>query len=888
VAIFTRVQHNSMATTSTTATNFNTTLGSGVTVGNLLVATISLGTSGLTLTPPTGWLQAGPSEVVASALDTRIYYLVVTSGGVTSYNWSFGATAHSFGWTIDEWNSDIGWAASPVDSFAGAAQSSASTAVNCGSPAATAQASELWYGVLSWADSGQSLSGVTSGWTTGDSAIFTSNNTNTAFYQTPNAIGTPSLAATLSAARQNAGVVATFKSASAQTAGFPLPQPGGTAFRGKWRRPQTAQWLNNAPPPNASPVAGAATAAAVAYNPSVSMTGDLTVTAGAATASAVAVAPAVFPGISLQVDIADKVTTSSGVANSVTPFSPVAGSMVVISATWLDAVDLLGKTFTCQDSLGTSYTSTLAGGDSDGGCYLLVFEHTYATAPGAITVKITCSNTAAADCLIQPYELTGQAADQSTAAKASIFGNVSVTTCEVNLTTTQTGSYVFVLGAPNNNNHPVPTALASTTTDMDWDDDVVGSHGVVGHSPNPTATPGTVTYGWTLSAASIFGFGCIAAEVIPATPANVTLTAGTAAATGAAGSPVPQVGATDQSGALATGTAFLLGTTANAGTAAATGAALQPTGHYAASSAGTGAAQSPVPQLTAAAGVAAATGAAPQPVFSVPGFPLPQPGSQLYRQRVYRRQQQFALSTRVSPALTVSGFGAFSQVPPNAVILAVIANITQNASNAGIGPPLYQLWDGVTGPIGSSQAGTFGTSPHVDSIVFTGVTYSQLPTLQLRVYGTSAPGNSGATLGVDAVSLSVEWAPNADAFISPAVLAAPTAIPKVTLSTGSLATPGVLAAAVALPAAAAGELDILVLPGTLAAATAFPPAAAGAGMTALPGVLTAATSFPPVIDVTAAGWASAENIASGGSGNWTSAGAVLGTPDGSDAIWTAP
>lgn len=209
MATFTRVQHNFMPTTSTTGTSATATTSSGVTTGNLLVVTVAVGTNVGTVTPPSGWAQAGPTESVTSELQLQMYYLVVSTGGGTSFAFSWSGS-HSFGWTIDEWNSSTGWAASPVDSSAGGVHTSQSTAVSCGSPAATVDASELWYGVLAWASSGQTLSGVTSGWTTGDSAIFTSNNTQTAYYQQATATGTPSLAATLSASEYNAGVVATF------------------------------------------------------------------------------------------------------------------------------------------------------------------------------------------------------------------------------------------------------------------------------------------------------------------------------------------------------------------------------------------------------------------------------------------------------------------------------------------------------------------------------------------------------------------------------------------------------------------------------------------------------------------------------------------------------
>lgn len=243
--------------------------------------------------------------------------------------------------------------------------------------------------------------------------------------------------------------------------------------------------------------------------------------------------------LTVTVGTSDQVSTASGVATQATAMTPTAGSMIRICATWLDATDQLGKTFTCVDNHGNTYNATKAGGDSDGGCYLLVFDYVYPKAPGSTTVSITAAGTGAtatADCLIQPYLITGQAANPYGASN-SVFGNVSVTTCEISLTPTVQNSVVFVLGAPNNNNHPVPTAVPSTHTDAEWDDDNVGSHGVVGHS-QVTSSLTQTTYGWTLSAASIFGFGCVAAEVVPATSTSSGLVrsgpamSGTGAVTG--------------------------------------------------------------------------------------------------------------------------------------------------------------------------------------------------------------------------------------------------------------------------------------------------------------------------------------------------------------------
>lgn len=236
--------------------------------------------------------------------------------------------------------------------------------------------------------------------------------------------------------------------------------------------------------------------------------------------------------LSYTVQTKDEVTAvSTGghmVATSVNSFSPPAGSLVCISAAWLDYTDQLGKTFTCVDNHGNSYSYAVGGpgGDADGGCYLLPFQFKYTSAPGATTVKITASDNAAADCLIQPYIFTGQAASQSTAAnnKFSEVGTAT-TTYEIALTPTVLGSQIIVLAAPNHNSGltgPV-TSIAGTTTDVDWDDSTAGSRGTAGHATSLTSSLTSTTYGWTSVNQSPFGYGVMAYEVLPAGGASGSL-----------------------------------------------------------------------------------------------------------------------------------------------------------------------------------------------------------------------------------------------------------------------------------------------------------------------------------------------------------------------------
>lgn len=210
----------------------------------------------------------------------------------------------------------------------------------------------------------------------------------------------------------------------------------------------------------------------------------------------------------------------------------------------------------------------------------------------------------------------------------------------------------------------------------------------------------------------------------------------------------------------------------------------------------------------------------------------------------------------ISGALIVSGFGSFPQVPSGAQILAVVAQVNWFGSDAGITAPSYELWNGTTAIIGSPQPGTAtavsglypSTALHPglsvypgaativpgtrDTAVFNGVSYSQLATLQLRIYATSAPGNTGATVSVDAAGLSVEWAPDLDVRVLPSPLAVTPAFPAPSVSTGSTASPAVVPAVLALPAIVRSvSATVLPAPLNVVPVVAVPGASAGISFT---------------------------------------------------------
>lgn len=201
------------AGSSSSVSSLTVTLPSGITAGNLVVACLSVGNSGVTITPPSGFTQAGPTESLPGALQAQIFCLVTGSGqaGTTSFAFAL-SSAHSVAVTIREWNADTGWAASPADATSGATASS-STTIDAGTTLGTAQASELAVAALAWNSGGETESGLTGGWTSGQLGRSTTNNSVREAYSTLTSVGTPHAQETLSVAWSTAGVIATFGSA---------------------------------------------------------------------------------------------------------------------------------------------------------------------------------------------------------------------------------------------------------------------------------------------------------------------------------------------------------------------------------------------------------------------------------------------------------------------------------------------------------------------------------------------------------------------------------------------------------------------------------------------------------------------------------------------------
>lgn len=191
--------------------------------------------------------------------------------------------------------------------------------------------------------------------------------------------------------------------------------------------------------------------------------------------------------------------------------------MVVVDVAYLFGPNTTGVTLTCKDSHGNTYTAGPQKESPSGVGCAAVFTFVYVSAPGATTLTITCSNTtSAADCLITPTILTGQAASQTGAASVAANGGASAS-IQKPVTTTVTGSLVFLAAVTGSN--VTLTAIPSTTSISTWNDSSIGDTGGTGVSANATGTPGATTFGWSASSSVEFGFAAL--EILPATGSTV-------------------------------------------------------------------------------------------------------------------------------------------------------------------------------------------------------------------------------------------------------------------------------------------------------------------------------------------------------------------------------
>ena len=213
----TPVQGNQV-NSSVSVTSQAITLGAGVTQGNLLVASVTVGSNTTSITGPSGgWTQAIINNPAGSnaLVDTSIWWTVVSAGqaGQTSWTWTFGAS-HTVYMCIKEWSSTNGWPASPMDQTAQgdtAGTPVQATTIVSGTTSTTTQASELWIASLAYKGTAQTESSITSGWTKDLESTISGNTTMTMLYQVALSTGTAACQYTIGTAQYWAGCIATFK-----------------------------------------------------------------------------------------------------------------------------------------------------------------------------------------------------------------------------------------------------------------------------------------------------------------------------------------------------------------------------------------------------------------------------------------------------------------------------------------------------------------------------------------------------------------------------------------------------------------------------------------------------------------------------------------------------
>jgi hypothetical protein len=246
-------------------------------------------------------------------------------------------------------------------------------------------------------------------------------------------------------------------------------------------------------------------------------------------------------------------SAAGGVASSTHAFSPAAGSMAVVTVSWLFASNATAS-ITCKDSLGNSYAAGPQEQDAFGIGIAAVFTHTYAVAPGPVTVTVTCSNHGAANAVIAPRVLSGQAASQAGAATVAVNGTSKAV--QGTIPTTVPGSLVYL--AADTENVVSLTAIAGTTTILADPDPTAGDTGITGRTTAATVTPGPTAIGWT--SPSAVSWGLAALEILPsAGGGNLIGSWAGAAGTDPFGNTYPQglsvdIGAI--SGAAITGSSF--------------------------------------------------------------------------------------------------------------------------------------------------------------------------------------------------------------------------------------------------------------------------------------------------------------------------------------------
>lgn len=134
---------------------------------------------------------------------------------------------------------------------------------------------------------------------------------------------------------------------------------------------------------------------------------------------------------------------------------------------------------------------------------------------------------------------------------------------------------------------------------------------------------------------------------------------------------------------------------------------------------------------------------------------------QLCTRRRDRARVYVAVPPEVSDALELASFGTFAAVGASDTINSVTVALNQFQSNTLMTGPRVELWDfsGSGVMIGSFTGAHTTSTANIDTQLFTGISYSQLATLRVRVYGTQGTAPKGSVQYLNWTSLTVSYTP---------------------------------------------------------------------------------------------------------------------------------
>jgi hypothetical protein len=200
-------------------------------------------------------------------------------------------------------------------------------------------------------------------------------------------------------------------------------------------------------------------------------------------------------------------TTGSCASNS---FTPPANSLVVACFSWMfKGTGSFPGAISVSDNHGNTY---LQGAEMDNTqeCTTGIWIFYYTSAPGATTVTVTNTNHAAASVLLAPRVLIGAASSQ--AGGGSVTDNDDAS---MHITTTQTGSFVYCVGAAPVIKRAPTSDVTLAQLDLFQDPAGTGNQSVIGQLRNSTGVPGKTWTGWTGGLSQGCGLEILPSPAVP-------------------------------------------------------------------------------------------------------------------------------------------------------------------------------------------------------------------------------------------------------------------------------------------------------------------------------------------------------------------------------------